>query len=223
MVSSCSPDIHVVSSNSPDHSHQHCFWGSRISTWFLGIMNISMVSDIASRDRGCLLRILNPENKPYFNLDILLLLRVREILGLRVSESGICECSKLLCNTLTSVPATQPLPQTPSLCLQPVGSTAPCCQHLPSKWDQLYSAMIWSQHAPKPVTTTVPLVLLLCATHASQVSQAGPSCVQPAGSTMSLLKYFLEIYPLTFVLYLFVLFFIWFYRDCNVHNVLLAV
>lgn len=92
MVSSCSPDIHVVSSNSPDHSHQHCFWGSRTSTWFLGIMNISMVSDIASRDHGCLLRILNPENKPYFNLDILLLLRVREILKLRVSVNapGCC-------------------------------------------------------------------------------------------------------------------------------------
>lgn len=206
IVSSCSPDIHVVSSNNSDHSHQHCFWGSQTSTWFLEIMDISMVSDIANRDHGCLLRTLNPENESYFNLDILLLLRVREILGLRVSESRTCECSRLLCNTLTAVPATRPLPLATSSCLQPVGNTAPCCQRLPSKWDQLYSAMIWSQHAPKPVTT-VALVLLLCATHASQVSQAGPSNVQPGGSTMFLLKYFLEIYPLTFVLYFFVLFF----------------
>lgn len=103
-----------------------------------------MVSDIASRDHGCLLRTLNPENESYFNLDILLLFRVREILGLRVSESRTCECSRLLCNTLTSVPATQPLPQATSSCLQPVGNTAPCCQRLPSKWDQLYSAMMIS-------------------------------------------------------------------------------
>lgn len=82
-----SPHLNLVSSSSMDHKHgscrQHEPWTIHLTwpTLAAQITDINMAS-WASMDHRSLSRGLNPENEPFFTLDILLLFRVRVIMCL---------------------------------------------------------------------------------------------------------------------------------------------
>lgn len=88
--------MYIAASSSMDHRYQYDLWhlpGLQKSTWFLTAaqnMDINMAIDCSmdlghqmasggSMDHGSLSRRLNPENKPFIVLYILLLLIVRMI------------------------------------------------------------------------------------------------------------------------------------------------
>lgn len=113
--------------------HQQCLlWqhGTQISAWLLAATLTTMDTNKAfggSMDHGNTSRRLSAESEPLFISDILLLLRVRVMVGLGgVFADGTHEGSRLLSTTL-------PVLQAPTSCLYPV-----CCPWA-VPWPQLSS------------------------------------------------------------------------------------